>query len=302
MEIERLLTMARFRATSFGVVNAGAPWGVEAPDIDYAVIYSVISGPIWFEGGGLSDTLNAGDVVFLPHGNRHRLASGPGVGAMDPLMELLRRKPGNYIFNHGSEDAPIQFIAGGSIWDAAAKTTVARFLPEALILCKDEVHRTAHIAGINKMVVKEGVSPRPQSGHVVNGLFNLMLTEILSAVLSTPKIASSVESQSASGKITRALLLIHNSASSDWTSSLLAQRVGLSRSVFSRKFAQETGCSPGSYIKQLRLQRAADLLRHSHVSIADAAEHAGYASLPSFCQAFKANFGETPHVWRQAKA
>ncbi len=300
MDIERLVNMARFRATSFGIVNAGAHWGVEAPDIDYAIIYSVISGPIWFEGGGLSGTLNSGDVAFLPHGDRHRLASGPDVRVAEPLMELLRRKPGNYVFDHGGEGAPIQFIAGGSIWDDAAKATVARLLPEALIVRKDEVHSSAHIGEINKMVVKEGVSPRSQSGLIVNGLFNLMLTELLSAVLPTRKTGPSIENQSASGKITRALLMIHNSASSDWTSSLLAQRVGLSRPVFSKRFTAEVGCSPGAYIKQIRLQRAADLLQHSHISIADAAEHAGYASIPSFCQAFKAHFGSTPHAWRRS--
>ncbi|WP_428410520.1 AraC family transcriptional regulator [Hyphococcus sp.] len=294
--------MARFRATSFGIVNAGAPWGVEAPDIDYAIIYSVIHGPVWFEGGGLSQMLDSGDVVFLPHGDRHRLASGRDVTLTEPLMELLRRKPGNYVFEHGGKGAPIQFIAGGSVWDDAAKATVARFLPEALVLRQDEIAPGAHIAEINKMVVKEGISPRPQSGLVVNGLFNLLLTELLSAVFSAPHIASALEDHAASGKIARALLLIHHSASFDWTSSLLAQRVGLSRSVFSKRFTQETGRSPGAYIKQLRLHRAATLLRGSHVSIADAAEHAGYASIPSFCQAFKAFFGATPHDWRRPKA
>ncbi len=301
MDVERLLTLARFRATSFGVVNAGAPWGVEAPDIDYAIIYSIIAGPIWFAGGGLSETLNSGDVVFLPHGSRHRLASGPNVSVSEPLMELLRRKPGDYVFHHGGEGAPIQFIAGGSIWDDAAKATVARYLPEALIVRKDEVQPLDHIEIINKMVVKEAVSPRSQSGLIVNGLFNLMLTEFLAVVFSTRPHGPNFEEKSLSGQIARALLLIHNSASSDWTSTLLAQRVGLSRSVFSRKFTAETGRSPGAYIKQFRLQRAANLLQQSQVSIADAAEHAGYASIPSFCQAFKANFGETPHEWRRTK-
>ncbi|WP_425409862.1 AraC family transcriptional regulator [Hyphococcus sp.] len=298
MELERLLPVARFRATSFGVVNAGAPCGVEAPDIDYAIIYSVVRGPIWFEGGGLSETLNSGDVLFLPHGDRHRLASSSDVAPLAPLMELLRRKPGNFIFNHGGAGAPIQFIAGGSIWEDAAKTTISRLLPEALILRKEQIPETGHIADVTGMVVKEGLSPRTQSGIIVNELFNILLFEILNSLLSAHAAFSGFPKNSTSGKITRALLLIHNSSPCEWTSTSLAERVGLSRSVFSKKFKLETGVSPGAYIKRLRMQRAANLLEHPHVSIADAAEHAGYASIPSFSQAFKLEFGASPHAWR----
>ncbi|HRX38050.1 MAG TPA: cupin domain-containing protein, partial [Parvularculaceae bacterium] len=101
MEVERLLSLARFRATSFGVVNARAPWGVQAPAIDYAIIYGVIDGPVWFESSGASLELQAGDLVFLPHGARHRLSSSADVVEAELLTDILRRRPGQYVFNHG---------------------------------------------------------------------------------------------------------------------------------------------------------------------------------------------------------
>lgn len=301
MEIERLLAQARFRATSFSVVNARAPWGVQAPEIDYAIIYGVIEGSIWFEGGGVSCILESGDLVMMPHGGPHRLTSSRDVETTEPLMELLRRKPGNYIFNHGGDGAAIQFIAGGSLWDEAARTIVARLLPEAIIVRKHMIPSPSHIAVLEELIVKEANSPRIESGVMINGLFNLLLTEMLAIVLPLSGASSVAPSrQPSSSKIARALLLIHGPTASEWTAASLAQRVGLSRAAFSKRFRNETGLAPGAYLKQLRLQRAAELLRGSDAEIAEAAEFAGYSSIPSFSQAFKAKFGASPHAWRRS--
>ena len=300
MEIERLLAQARFRATSFSVVNARAPWGVQAPEIDYAIIYGVIEGSIWFEGGGVSCVLEAGDLVMLPHGGPHRLTSSSDIETDEPLMELLRRKPGNYVFNHGGDGAVIQFIAGGSLWDEAARTIVARLLPEAVIVRKHMIPSASHIAALEELVVKEANSPRNESGVMINGLFNLLLTEMLAIILPMSSASAAPRPQSASSKIARALLLIHGPTVSEWTGTSLAKRVGLSRAAFSTRFRNETGLAPGAYLKNLRLQRAADLLRGSDAEIAEAAEAAGYSSIPSFSKAFKAKFGASPHAWRRA--
>ena len=104
MEVERLLSLARFRATSFGVVNARAPWGVQAPAIDYAIIYGVIDGPVWFESSGASLELQAGDLVFLPHGARHRLSSSADVVRTETtrLLESMKGRHGHILnLGHG---------------------------------------------------------------------------------------------------------------------------------------------------------------------------------------------------------
>ncbi|MEZ5930280.1 MAG: AraC family transcriptional regulator [Parvularculaceae bacterium] len=299
MEVERLLSLARFRATSFGVVNARAPWGVQAPAIDYAIIYGVIDGPVWFECAGLSLELQAGDLVFLPHGARHRLSSSADVVEAELLTDILRRRPGQYVFNHGGKGAAVKLVAGGSVWDDASKTAIARLLPEAIIISRDDIAGSPHVSRTLSMIMEEAQAPRANSGPVVNALFNLLLTEILTVALAAPDLPALSVEQASSTKIARALMLIHSASMLDWTGDLLAERVGLSRAAFSRNFKNATGLSPGAYLQRQRLLRAADILRDSAVDLAGAAEHAGYNSIPSFCKAFKAEFGASPAAWRK---
>lgn len=301
MDQERILAAARFRATSFGVVSAGAPWGVRAPAIDYAVIYGILDGTMCFDGAGAALALQPGDIIFLPHGAQHRLASDRDVNDFDQLIDLLRRKPGEYIFHHGGAGPANRFIAGGSLWDADARASVARLLPDMLLLRREAIPENSHIVEILHMVEKEAGSPRVQSGVIVNGLFNILLSEILGPLL------DEALSQSASGaalpaRIIRSLMLIHGAAPGDWSAGDLAERVGLSRAAFSSQFRLATGRAPGAYVKRMRLERSASFLTSGDISVADAAERAGYHSTPSFSKAFKAEFGLSPDAWRrQAK-
>jgi transcriptional regulator GlxA family with amidase domain len=78
---------------------------------------------------------------------------------------------------------------------------------------------------------------------------------------------------------------------------------GLSREIFcsrrqlERAFA-EAGTSVRGRLHAVRMQRAAELLHHSSLSVARVARSVGYLQPPQFAQAFRRYYALTPSQWR----
>lgn len=79
----------------------------------------------------------------------------------------------------------------------------------------------------------------------------------------------------------------------------LARAAGLSSDWFSRVFTRTYGCSPRSWLKKQRLQRAAERLAESTASISEIAGEFGYDELFRFSRQFREVMGCSPRSWRQ---
>ena len=79
----------------------------------------------------------------------------------------------------------------------------------------------------------------------------------------------------------------------------LAAVAGFSIPHFHRVFSAHVGESAISYIRRIRLERAARKLRMGAVDITEVALAAGYDSHASFSKAFKQHFGLSPSEFRQ---
>ena len=78
----------------------------------------------------------------------------------------------------------------------------------------------------------------------------------------------------------------------------LADYMGLSESYTSRLFNKEVGMNMSSYINEIRVEKAKELLTHSDEKIYGIAEKIGYASTTAFHVAFKKKTGMTPAEYR----
>lgn len=79
----------------------------------------------------------------------------------------------------------------------------------------------------------------------------------------------------------------------------LAAEVGLSKRHFFRAFKQSTGKTPFSYVADIRLKLAVDLLRSTNRSATDIALECGFASSSHFAYAFKGVYGASPAEFRR---
>ena len=81
---------------------------------------------------------------------------------------------------------------------------------------------------------------------------------------------------------------------------VLAGKVAMSRSHFSRTFHAVAGISLRHYVRDLRLKRAQELMRASRLSLSAIALEAGFYDLPHFNKAFRHRFGMSPTQFRLA--
>ena len=84
-----------------------------------------------------------------------------------------------------------------------------------------------------------------------------------------------------------------------WSVDVLAQRVGVSRTVLAERFRRLLGQPPMHYLAQWRLHLAAQRLDGSALPVKVVADEAGYESEAAFSRAFKRRFGMPPRDWRQ---
>ena len=77
----------------------------------------------------------------------------------------------------------------------------------------------------------------------------------------------------------------------------LGRLVGCSPFYLSRLFSQETGTTLQQYLRQIRLERAAELLRTGRCNVTEAALEVGYNSLSHFSTAFREMFHCCPGLY-----
>lgn len=74
----------------------------------------------------------------------------------------------------------------------------------------------------------------------------------------------------------------------------LGKKIGCSPFYLSRTFSQETGTTLSQYLRSLRMEKAAELLRSGRYNVTEAALAVGYNSLSHFSKVFCEVFGKCP--------
>lgn len=82
------------------------------------------------------------------------------------------------------------------------------------------------------------------------------------------------------------------------TLSMVASHVSFNPEYFSRMFTKETGLNFVTYLNNLRMQRAVELLERTDHKIYEIAEQVGYSSVSYFSTAFKKTFGQKPNEYQ----
>jgi AraC family transcriptional regulator len=82
----------------------------------------------------------------------------------------------------------------------------------------------------------------------------------------------------------------------------LATVAGVDPAHLARAFRRHYGMTAGTYLREIRVQRAADVLARSSAPLAQIALDAGFADQSHFTRVFRTAYGVTPQRWRALKA
>ena len=85
-----------------------------------------------------------------------------------------------------------------------------------------------------------------------------------------------------------------NISNSDFNVDMLTQEVGISRAQLHRKMKEMTGISTSEFIRNIRLEQAARLLKEQKINVTQVAYTVGFSNLAHFSTIFRKYFGVAP--------
>jgi AraC family carnitine catabolism transcriptional activator len=100
-------------------------------------------------------------------------------------------------------------------------------------------------------------------------------------------------------RIARAVRLMEEHIEDVLTTGDIARHAGLSERQLERLFARHLRMTPLAFYRQIRFERAEQLLAYSRLSIRDVAVACGFSSLSLFSRAFKMKYGRAPSLIRR---
>lgn len=101
----------------------------------------------------------------------------------------------------------------------------------------------------------------------------------------------------AAERVEKVVAILREKLSEPATLEELGRAVGCSPFHLSRTFSAATGMTIPQYTRQLRMERAAELLKSGKFNVTEAALEVGYSSLSHFSQAFHEIFGCCPGLY-----
>jgi AraC-like DNA-binding protein len=285
-----------------------APWALRLPPVLGAGFHVVLYGTCWLIplGSGPEPArqgpmaLSPGDVVFLRDGRGHVLADHPDTPPVDARHCVKDSAPPIGTVSLGGDGARTSLLCGNYHLDQGRPHPMVRQLP-ALIHLPTRHGRHPELAAAVQLLGSELENPRIGSTGIVPALIDSLLLYILRAWFEDQPAATAAGWAAAlrDAAVAPALTAIHEAPATPWTVESLADRAGLSRAAFARRFTTMVGEPPMAYLTRWRMTTAARLLRESEAPLTSVAAQTGYGSEYAFAKAFKREFGQAPGGYRR---
>lgn len=135
---------------------------------------------------------------------------------------------------------------------------------------------------------------------MLNRLFEVVFIQVLRHLMEQGQTGAGMLAGLAHTRLRHALVAVHEAPRHDWTLDALAERAGMSRSVFATQFREAVGCTPGAYLQRWRVGLAQKALQQGR-PLRWIAEEVGYGSESALSRAFKAQCGQSPREWKLAQ-
>ncbi len=253
----------------------------------------VLQGTCWLIAPDAEPTpLGPGDVVFMPHGRGHALASSAD-------MELAECDPSNPpTAPPATTDGPLTAtLCGAYQLDPTRAHPLLRSLPE-LIHLPARIGRHQDLRAAIDLLAAELDRPRLGTDALIPALLETLLLYLLRAWFDDQPPETGWAAALHDTSVAAALQAIHLDPARPWTVASLAAEAGLSRAPFARRFAELAGRPPLTYLTWWRMVIAAGMLRDTSSPLTAIAGKVGYASEFAFAHAFKRVYGMPPGRFR----
>jgi AraC-like DNA-binding protein len=298
-----VLAASGVRGTIAATLIAAAPWGLGLDGIAGAAFHAVIEGAAWLALPGTGEIrLLPGDVVLLPTGVAHVLASGPDASTVPFDRDAAQRAlAAGEELHIGCGEAQVRILCAAYRQDPAITLPLLRLLPDLVHITAARASAALHIT--LQLLAHETRQPAPGSAAVLDRIVDILFVQVLRSWLTEggpgtqePSWLSALIDPVAGP----ALAALHAQPGRDWSVASLAAETGVSRATLARRFPAAVGDTPAAHLTRWRMDLAAQRLRDGDETVGAIARSLGYTSEYAFSRAFTRSRGMAPGRYRSA--
>jgi AraC-like DNA-binding protein len=290
-----VLSLLKAQSYLSGGFEVGGDMAVQFPKHQGIKCYAMVSGECWLSVEGVPDVLlTAGDCFLLPRGLPFRLATDLSLTPVDFHTLLSAHKSGNAVPNNEGQR---RYIVGGHFVLTGSHAEILLSSLPPIVHIRKESDKAAMRWSLERMK-DELRDPQPGGSLIAQQLAYMMLVQALRLHLAdTANGGVGWLFALADKPMSAAITCMHDAPGHPWTLQKLAERVGMSRSIFALKFKQTVGATPMEYLTRWRMLLAGDRLKNSGDSISVIALSLGYESESAFSKAFRRVMGCSPRQY-----
>ena len=300
-----VLDMLRVRGAVTAYARAHAPWGMSLHREPGATFHAVTAGSCWIRVAGASPReLHAGDVVLLPTGAAHVMASaatGPS-RSWDQITKGLAPNADGEIVIEGS-GASTRLICASYRYDREVAHPLVSLLPPQLVLDGQKLAEGGPVSTTLRLLRQELTACSAGWETIVNRLIDVVFVQVIRAWLEQRGDQGTSWLRALRDPIiAQTLTRMHAEPAAPWTIELLAREANLSRATLIRRFSALVGEPPLAYLTRWRMELAARNLRETDDPVGAIAHRVGYESEFAFSRAFARLRGCPPGRYRATAA
>ena len=311
--LSEVLRVVKLQGALFYNGEFSSPWSVTAtssralarlvaPGEEHVIIYHLLT-----EGrayvrmeDGTRIVLNPGDIVMIPHGDRHIMENGPCTQTIDDSEQAaqvlaLRLK----LCRIGGGGELTKLVCGYMACEPRLSQVFLSGLPPVFKVNIREDSSGAWLENSIRFSVDQADGSRAGGEAVRAKLSEVLFVETLRTYINQlPSEQTGWLAGARDTEVGKTLALMHRKPDYPWTLADLAKEAGLSRSVLAERFRHYLGETPMAYLTRWRLQLGAEMLGSTSYSVAQIAAEVGYESEAAFNRAFKREFTAPPARFR----
>jgi AraC-like DNA-binding protein len=258
--------------------------------------YAMLAGQCWLVVEGVPDPvlLDVGDCFILPRGLPFQLSTDLSLEPMHYTIAWQR-------FSKNADILELpeggRYMAGGFFGFTGSHADMLLNSLPPIVHIRRESDKAAMRWSLERMR-QELRDPQPGGALIAQQLAYSMLIQALRLHLNDAASAGPGWLFALSDKqMSLAITTMHSDPGHPWTLLSLAERVGMSRSVFAQRFRQTVGATPMEYLTRWRMLLAADRLKNSSDGLSAIAQALGYDSESAFGKAFRRVMGCSPRQY-----
>ncbi len=296
--IEAMIPLLRIQPVFEDFCRFGGSW--ESPHAPngrgWAQFHIVTRGSCRIERPGLDDlTLEAGDILLLPHGDSHVVRSRLQ-GVMRPVNTEMRNGIRRRLTSEPLQDT--ELMCGRFLFEAPQDNPLLTSLPNEILLRSTSEPLLERFRRLLFDIRDELDGGKPGAEIIAADFARALFVMMLRDYLAEAPVEDGMVSLLRDRTTARVVLALLKDLSRDWTLDEMADVGVTSRATLIRAFRRHADTAPMTFLSELRLSTARRRLAGTQEPVASIAADVGYATESALSKAILRQYGVRPGALR----